>query len=262
MNDDIYNAFADAYVKETLGHNPRGKYSPVDTTKGLFGGLSKENDLEAIPKLKKKKLFSKAKIISTYDNIKNKLISSEQKQAQKQLKNQQKIINENNAAFSFFQLNSGKDNGEGSGRNMTKAFVSFAVAGFFLLMALFNLPSLVLAPQMFSLMFTIAMISAIVGIAFMNGPSEYAKKLTLRINIIASVVMMASIILSLYYSVIDRSYWMSLFFCFVQVNSYILIFLIQFNAVILFFFNTFPAGRAGFDAAKGMANTMLAQRFR
>jgi len=81
MNDDIYNAFADAYVKETLGTSTkslRNKYTPVDTTKGLFGGLSKENDLESIPKLKKKKLFSKAKIISTYDSIKSKILKNEQ----------------------------------------------------------------------------------------------------------------------------------------------------------------------------------------
>lgn len=146
---------------------------------------------------------------------------------------------------------------------MTKAFISFGVAAFFLLMAVFNLPALVLSPQMFCLMFTIAMISAIVGIAFMNGPSEYAKKLTLRINIIASVVMMGSIILSLYYSVIQGSYWMSLLFCFIQVRKYLKFNnILQLNAVILFFFNTFPFGKAGMRAASGYANNFLSQRFK
>lgn len=60
---------------------------------------------------------------------------------------------------------------QGDKRDLTKAFISFGVAGFFLLMALFNIPSLILAPQMFSFLFTIAMLSAIIGLAFLNGPT-------------------------------------------------------------------------------------------
>ena len=74
-DDDIYNAFADAYVKETLStktalnhpssnvlsaFSSKNKKSNkkssklsihhstqvVDTTKGLFGGLTKESDIE------------------------------------------------------------------------------------------------------------------------------------------------------------------------------------------------------------------------
>jgi len=34
------------------------------------------------------------------------------------------------------------------------------------------------------------------------------------------------------------------------------------NAVILFFFNTFPFGKAGMRAASGYANNLLSQRFK
>lgn len=70
MNDDIYNAFADAYVMETQGQLKADKKSKntflksslknkklsssksvknqaaLDTAKGFFGGLERESDLE------------------------------------------------------------------------------------------------------------------------------------------------------------------------------------------------------------------------
>ena len=58
---------------------------------------------------------------------------------------------------------------------MTKALTFFAISGFFLFLAFCNIPLLPLAPSKFSLVFTIAMIAALMGKAFMTGPLTYAK---------------------------------------------------------------------------------------
>eukprot|EP00347_Sterkiella_histriomuscorum_P008562 403344619 len=281
-DDDIYNAFADAYVKETLTNTttynqkqktwkskqPKNKeakkvsssqLAPVDTTRGLFGGLEKENDLESnnqfggalgqsIPNLKKKvnnmfsqevKEQSQNAFKKQYQNLKQKLFK---KNADQQNQNP------------YFQLISSSGLGIPSKyekRDTPKAFICFAICAFFFMMALLNIPSLILAPQMFNLFFTIAMISAIAGLAFMNGPVVYARKMGESKNIVASTVLIISIVMSLYFSIVSSSYLMSLIFCFIQLN-----------AVILFFFNTFPAGKAGMKMAHGAAKTMLSSNFR
>ena len=99
----------------------------------------------------------------------------------------------------------------------TKAFVSFGIGALFLMSAVFNLPSIIFSPQIFTSLFTLAMISIIFGLAFLNGPAVYAKKLTEKKNIFASSLLMVSIILSLYFSIIQGSYLLSLTFCFVEV---------------------------------------------
>jgi len=75
------------------------------------------------------------------------------------------------------------------------------------------------------------MVCFLVGLAFMNGPQAYLRKLTEPKNKTQTFVLIGSIILSLFFSIIYRSYLLSLFFCFIELN-----------AVILFFCNTFPMG--------------------
>mmetsp|Transcript_38643 Transcript_38643/g.37001 ORF Transcript_38643/g.37001 Transcript_38643/m.37001 type:complete len:160 (-) Transcript_38643:52-531(-) len=123
-------------------------------------------------------------------------------------------------------------------KNYIVGVVAFMIAGLFLLMSLLSLPMLIVSPTKFTLLFTISMIATLVGLAFMNGPQSYLKKLTIKKNRIATGVLLGSILLSLYFSIISGSYLLSLLFCF-----------IQFNAVLLYFFNTFPFG---WNAIKSM----------
>lgn len=136
-------------------------------------------------------------------------------------------------------------------KDYTKAIVCFIISGVFLMFATLSLPSIILSPQTFTSLFTISMISLIFALAFLNGPATYVKKLSESKNIIASAVMIISTILSLYFSIIQGSYLLSILFCF-----------IEFNAVMLFFCNTFPAGKQGMKLFGGAAKTMLTAPFK
>jgi len=116
-------------------------------------------------------------------------------------------------------------------KNYMVAIVALFLAGVFFLMSVLCLPMVVISPQKFTLLFTFSMIGTLVGLAFLNGPRSYLKKLTVKKSRIQTGVLLGSIILSLYFSVISESYLLSLLFCFIQLNS-----------VVLFFCNTFPFG--------------------
>ena len=103
-------------------------------------------------------------------------------------------------------------------RDYTKAFIFFAVSALFLFFAFITLPMIIVSPQKFTMLFTLSMLSMLVALAFLNGPASYARKLSERRNIVASFVMAASIVLSLYFSVIQSSYLLSLLFCFIEVS--------------------------------------------
>jgi hypothetical protein len=135
-------------------------------------------------------------------------------------------------------------------KNYVAAIVALFIAGLFFLFAVFSLPLVILSPQKFVLFFTISMISTLVGLAFLNGPKTYLKKLTIRKNRIATGVLLISIILSLYFSIISGSYLLSLLFCFVQLNS-----------VMLFFCNTFPFGWSAMKSMFSGVKAIVMARF-
>jgi cytochrome bd-type quinol oxidase subunit 2 len=103
------------------------------------------------------------------------------------------------------------------------------------------------------MLFTLAVLSTIAGLAFINGPMQYVKKITNdRKNLINSAVLFGSMIFSLYFSIIAGSYLMSILLC-----------LVELNAVLLFFCNTFPAGQLGLlKSMSGAAVTVVSAPFR
>ena len=135
----------------------------------------------------------------------------------------------------------------------TKAVVAFAACALFLLLAVFSLPTIIFAPQKFTLLFTLAVLSLVFGLAFLQGPQAYLRKLTdSRKNLVASAVLTGSMVLSLYFSIVAESYLMSLLLCFVELN-----------AVLLFFCNTFPAAQLPMlRAMGGAASTVVTAPFR
>ena len=88
-------------------------------------------------------------------------------------------------------------------RDYPKALICFAISGLSFLMAVLNLASIVIAPQFFTFLFTLSMVTLVFALAFLNGPANYAKKITdSKKNMFNTLVLMVSIVLSLYFSVI------------------------------------------------------------
>jgi fucose permease len=88
-------------------------------------------------------------------------------------------------------------------------------------------------------------------LAFLNGPRSYLKKLTAKKNMVATSVLFGSMVLSLYFSLIESSYLLSLVFC-----------IVEFNAIALFFCNSFPMGTQGIKFIGSSAGKVLAAPFR
>ena len=111
----------------------------------------------------------------------------------------------------------------------TKALACFGISFLMLFLALFSILSIVTNPAKFVLIFTLAVIFAIAGLAFWNGPQQYMNKIFQKQFLVRTVTLFSSMILALWFSLVNSSYIMSLIFC-----------VIEFNAIMLYFCNTFP----------------------
>ena len=116
-------------------------------------------------------------------------------------------------------------------KNYTYAMSAFAIGAIFLLFSFFALPVIILSPHKFTLFFCLSMICFLVGMGFMNGPKTYLKKLSNTRNRLPSLILIFSLVSSLYCALIYKSYILSILFCFIQLN-----------AVCYFFFNSMPFG--------------------
>ena len=125
-------------------------------------------------------------------------------------------------------------------KSTKKACISFAIASLFMLMSLFGIISFFTSPAYFTTIFTISLVSALTGLAFWNGPQDYVYKMFQPDNKVKSFVLIGSIIGALVSALFLGSFILSLIFC-----------VIEFNAVLLYFCNSFPIGRA---ANTGMAD--------
>ena len=81
------------------------------------------------------------------------------------------------------------------------------------------LAMIVAAPDKFVLMFTFTMLAMLAGFAYLKGPRTYVKNLFIDKNLYASIVLLSSIVLALYFSLIEKSYLWSLLFCVIELNS-------------------------------------------
>ena len=115
---------------------------------------------------------------------------------------------------------------------MGKAFMSFGICALLLFVSLVNIFSIVTSPGKFVCIFTMAVIAAIVGLAQWNGPQQYMNKIFEKVNLVKTVTLFTSMFLALWFSLIDPSYILSLFFC-----------ILEFNAIMLYFCNSFPLAK-------------------
>ena len=106
-------------------------------------------------------------------------------------------------------------------------------------MSLMNIFSIVTSPGKFVCIFTMAVIAALTGLAFWNGPQTYMNKMFEKVNLVKTVVLLGSMFLALWFSLVTSSYILSLLFC-----------VIEFNAIMLYFCNTFPLANGGIEQVK------------
>ena len=112
-------------------------------------------------------------------------------------------------------------------KNYIHACISLFLASFFGFLSLLLLGTIVAAPDKFVMSFTLTIFTLIAGLASMSGPRSYVKNLFRNKNLYASIVLMTCIVLSLYFSMVQKAYLMSL-----------LMAIIELNAVLFFFCNT------------------------
>jgi hypothetical protein len=124
----------------------------------------------------------------------------------------------------------------------TRALISFGISGLFMFISLMSIFRIVTNPASFVCIFTLAVVASIVGLAQWNGPQAYMNKIFEKQNIIRTSVLFGSMFFALWFSLVSPSYILSLFFC-----------IIEFNAIMLYFCNTFPLGRGGIRQAKEQA---------
>lgn len=103
-------------------------------------------------------------------------------------------------------------------KSYTKTFIFGGIAALFLMMALSSIPTLIFHPQTFTLFFTLSILALLGALASANGPQSYIKKMTQQSNLIPTSILLGSIILSLWFSMISSSYMFSLLFCIIEVK--------------------------------------------
>ena len=92
------------------------------------------------------------------------------------------------------------------------------MAGLFGFLSFLMLTMIVLSPDKFVLFFTLTTSALLTGFAFLKGPRTYVKNLFVDKNLYASIALLTSIVLSLYFSVIAGSYLWSLLFIVIELN--------------------------------------------
>ena len=109
-------------------------------------------------------------------------------------------------------------------KSYTYAIIAFITAGLFGFLSFFMLTMIVLSPDKFVLFFTLTTSSLLTAFAFLKGPRTYVKSLFVEKNLYASIALLSSIVLSLYFSIIAGSYLWSLLFTLIELNCVLFFF--------------------------------------
>ena len=116
---------------------------------------------------------------------------------------------------------------------MKRTCIFALIGAAFLFLSLISIVSVITSPGYFSILFTIALLSMLASLAFWSGPRAYVHRMFEADNRTKTYVLFGSIIGALISSLVLGSYVLSLIFL-----------LIELNAVLLYFCNTCPMGRA------------------
>ena len=127
-------------------------------------------------------------------------------------------------------------------KSVSNACISFGISILLLFVSFINIFSIITNPGSFVLIFTLANIAAIVGLAHWNGPQAYMTKIFEKQNLVKTCVLFGSMFLALWFSLVTPSYILSLVFT-----------VLEFNALLLYFCNTFPLGKGSIQQVKTQA---------
>lgn len=81
------------------------------------------------------------------------------------------------------------------------------------------LGTVVAAPDKFVTCYSITIFCLIAGLASMSGPRTYVKNLFRDKNLYASIILITCMILSIYFSMIEKAYLMSLLMAILEMNA-------------------------------------------
>jgi len=128
-------------------------------------------------------------------------------------------------------------------KSVSNAAIAFAISGLLAMVCVFSIFSVVTSPGKFTCIFSMTIIALLTGLAHWNGPQAYMNKMFEKQNMVKTLTLLGSMFCSLIFSLVWPSYLLSLFFCIVELN-----------AIMLYFCNTFPIGKAGgLDKMKNQA---------
>ena len=119
-------------------------------------------------------------------------------------------------------------------KSISNAFIAFGISGLLIFVSIFQIFSIITNPGKFVVIFTMAVIALLVGLAQWNGPQVYMNKIFQKENLKRTGVLFGSMIASIFFSLIWPSYFLSLICCLLQMSS-----------IMYFFCNTFPMYGAG-----------------
>ena len=119
-------------------------------------------------------------------------------------------------------------------KSVSNAGIAFAIAALLLFVDFISIFSIVTSPGKFTVIFTLTIIALLVGLCHWNGPQAYMNKMFEKENMVKTLTLLGSMFCSLFFALVWPSYLLSLFFCIVELN-----------AIMLYFCNTFPIGKAG-----------------
>lgn len=134
-------------------------------------------------------------------------------------------------------------------KEYAKALGAFGISALLFFVSLISIFQIVTNPAKFVCTFTMAVIAALVGLAFWNGPQQYANKIFQKQFLIRTVTLFTSMFLALWFSLVNPSYIMSLIFT-----------VIEFNAIMLYFCNSFPMSGGIQGAKQQMAQAAVRQQ--
>lgn len=129
----------------------------------------------------------------------------------------------------------------------------FLLSAIFLLFAVFSLPYIIFSPTSFTSYFSLSMLTLLFSLFLRrnlqsDGQNDGLSRLIPNSmaagrDQLATGALLGSVALSLYFSVVNPSYILSLIFCFLQMN-----------AVLFYFFGAFPLGDALSGSSLGSAS--------
>lgn len=105
-----------------------------------------------------------------------------------------------------------------SGKSYKMFGIFLGIGCLFLFLAFLFLPTVILSPHKFAMLFSIGSMWMLISMAFFRGPATYTKRLFRRDQALFSISYLVSLFLTLYCSIIMDNYILTILSCAVQVS--------------------------------------------